>query len=215
MDGLRGLAILLVVACHLVYVNPQAGAPIQFIGGVIAAGASGVTVFFTLSGFLIALPFWRRKIKGATQVVPPGYGWRRFWKIYPPLALSVLLLLPIYLVRSSDSSFIYTAAQWLVGWPLLRPVSGRLNPVMWSLVVELHFYALLPLLFLGLKKLSAKTCLWLVSLALLLVPTGFRWWNLSKGVQLTLHPEINVHFPAMLDAFFFGVLLAGFNLSLT
>src|SRR5690349_4561463 len=41
LDGVRGLAILLVLACHLA------------IPGLAGAGAVGVTVFFVLSGFLI------------------------------------------------------------------------------------------------------------------------------------------------------------------
>src|SRR5450631_2192479 len=92
IDGLRGIAILMVLACHLIYVNPDSGPLAQFIVGVFSAGSYGVMVFFTLSGFLIAWPFWKRKVKGADTVLPPGYGWRRFWKIYPPLALSLVLL---------------------------------------------------------------------------------------------------------------------------
>ena len=209
IDGLRGLAILMVVACHLFYVNPVAGPLIQFVGGVVGAGTWGVTIFFTLSGFLISHPFWKRKVRGADQLIPPGYGWRRFWKIYPPLALSIVLLTPLYIARSHDPSFLTLAGQWLAGWPLFHSVGGRLNPVMWSLLVEVHFYILLPLLFLCLKRMSAKSCLWIISLTLLVVPTCFRWWNAAQGVHFALHPDIRIHFPALLDAFAFGVFLAG------
>lgn len=209
IDGLRGIAILMVIACHLFYVNPQSGGWVRFIGGVFTAGAFGVTVFFTLSGFLIAYPFWRRKVKGAAQLVPPGYGWRRYWKIYPPLALSILILAPIYLLRSNDWSFVTVALQWLVGWPLVQPVSSQLNPVMWSLLVEVQFYVVLPLLFLGLRRLPARTCLWLLPLVFLILPAGWRWLNYSRGIYLTLHPQIDFRFPSLLDAFALGILLAG------
>ncbi len=59
LDGIRGLAILMVVASHVVYVNPTSSAMINFIGGMLAAGAVGVPVFFALSGYLISMPFWR------------------------------------------------------------------------------------------------------------------------------------------------------------
>jgi peptidoglycan/LPS O-acetylase OafA/YrhL len=209
IDGLRGMAILMVVACHLIYVNPAAGPATQFLGGVFGAGTWGVTVFFTLSGFLIAHPFWKRKIQGAPQIVPPGYGYRRFWKIYPPLALSIVLLTAIHLLRSNDTSYLAIAGQWLVGWPLVHSVSGRLNPVMWSLIVEVHFYILLPLLLLCLKRFSTKHSILMVFVMLLVIPACFRWWNFSHGVEFRLHPFIEVHFPALLDAFAFGVLLAG------
>lgn len=211
IDGLRGLAILSVVASHLVYVNPASSVPVQFVGSVFAAGAHGVTLFFALSGFLISHSFWKKKFEGAPRLIPSGYGWRRFWKIYPPLALSILILTPLYLLRSHEPAFISNAALWLVGWPLFVPVSGELNPVMWTLIVEVHFYVILPLMFIGLQRLSAKACLWIIFLALLLVPTAFRWWNISRGVALTIHPEINVRFPSMLDGFAFGVLLAGLD----
>src|ERR1700733_7697099 len=104
IDGLRGIAILMVLACHFLYVNPNSGAGLRFIGGFLGACGHGVTLFFVLSGFLIAWPFWKRKVTGSGEVVPPGYVSRRFWKIYPPLAISVLILAPICLLRSGDWS---------------------------------------------------------------------------------------------------------------
>jgi peptidoglycan/LPS O-acetylase OafA/YrhL len=211
IDGLRGIAILLVVGCHLVYINPLSGTLTHFIGGVFAAGSCGVIVFFALSGFLISWPFWKRKVAGSELVVPPGYAKRRFWKIYPPLALSVILLTPIYILRSHDWSFAQLAAQWFVGVPLVKPISGDLNPVMWSLIVEVHYYLLLPLLFLALKKVSARTTLWILTLGFLVIPTAWRWINASRGIYFTLHPDMNVHFPAMLDAFAFGIFMAALD----
>lgn len=57
IDGLRGIAILLVLGGHHIYVNPLSGSLARFVGGVFRAGGFGVTVFFALSGFLISWPF--------------------------------------------------------------------------------------------------------------------------------------------------------------
>ena len=208
IDGLRGIAILLVVGCHFVYVNPNAGFWMQFIKNLFSAGSYGVTMFFALSGFLIGWPFWKRKFKRDATVVPPGYGWRRFWKIYPPLALTVILFTPIYIYRSGDWEILSIALRWLTGLPLLGPVSGKVNPVMWSLVVEVHFYLLMPLIFLCLKRISAKASLVIVFLLFALVPLATRWL-LYDGWGLDLNPFINVHFPSMMDAFALGLLMAG------
>lgn len=209
VDGLRGIAILLVVGCHFVAQNPLSSFWKKLAMGIISAGAVGVPIFFTISGFLISWPFWKRKAKGLKQVIPPGYAWRRFYKIYPPLALSILLLTPIYIFRSHDWSFCSLAAQWLVGVPLVVPVKGSLNPVMWSLVVEVQFYLLLPVIFYCFTKISIKNCLWLVFGTLFIGSIFFGYVYSIYGLKNGIHPEIACYFPSLLDAFSFGVLLAG------
>jgi len=211
IDGLRGVAILLVVACHLVYVNPHAIQIVLLIGGVFGAGTFGVTVFFALSGFLISLPFWKRKRDNLPNPIPRGYGWRRFWKIYPPLALSLLLLTPIYFSRTGDSSFFLTMLKWLIGLPLVLPPNGHLNPVMWSLIVEVHFYIILPTLFLLLKRLKFKYALAFIPSVFLFVPLCFRIATGLYAPTLTLSPNIDVHFPALLDSFSLGIFVAGLH----
>ncbi len=81
------------------------------------------------------------------------------------------------------------------------PVSGKLNPVMWSLVVEIHFYLILPLLFLLTKPLPAKTCLWVISLFIFAVPVSIQ---ALTGLGLPFAPEINDPFCTGLSCFCFG-----------
>ncbi len=147
LDGIRGIAILLVVICHIFYINPKATGLVKFLGNAWSEGHIGVTVFFTLSGFLISQPFWKSKLSGK-PIQLKSYLFRRFWKIYPPLALSVILLLPFYIWIYGDAwHYVKTAIEWLCGIAWLLPVSGKFNPLMWSLIVELHFYLLLPFAF--------------------------------------------------------------------
>ncbi|MGC9944259.1 MAG: acyltransferase [Verrucomicrobiota bacterium] len=208
IDGLRGVAILMVVACHHFYVNPKSGPATLFVGAIIESGGQGVQLFFALSGFLISWPFWKRKFAHSAVAVPPGYGRRRFWKIYPPLALSLVLLTPFYILLKDDWSYLPLAAKWLAGIPFIFPVIGKLNPVMWTLVIEVQFYAVLPFIFLALKWASPKLCLWLVTLAFLLVPLSVQ---ILAGWHPTFHPDINSYFPSGLDSFCLGVLLAGLD----
>jgi peptidoglycan/LPS O-acetylase OafA/YrhL len=209
IDGLRGVAILMVVFGHHLYVNPKSGPLIQFLGSVIGVGAGGgLVLFFALSGFLISWPFWKRKFTENERVVPPGYAKRRFWKIYPPLAISVILLTPAYVLVNHDAPYISIAAKWLAGIPFVFPISGKFNPVMWSLVIEVQFYVVLPLVFLALKNVSAKICLWILPLIFVLVPVIFRAFT---GQWANFTPDINSHFPSALDAFCLGILVAGLD----
>lgn len=206
IDGLRGIAILMVVAGHYFYINPNADPLAHFIGGMISTGGFGVTIFFALSGFLISWPFWKRKVNHSANASPHGYGWRRFWKIYPPLALSIVLLTPIYIFRTHDWSFLTIAMQWLCGSAFFIPVTDKLNGVMWSLVVEVQFYILLPAVFISLKWLSTKSSLWVMTIVFLLAPV---LTHVVMGFSPVFSPKINTYFPSALDSFYFGILIAG------
>lgn len=211
LDGIRGIAILLVLACHLLYVNPNASQHLLFLFGIFGAGTFGVTIFFALSGFLISLAFWKGKA-GGTPTELRRYALRRFWKIAPPLALSLLILTPLYIHFFGERDvYLKSAIQWLCGYAFILPVSGRLNPVMWSLIVEVHFYILLPLLFLALQKASYRTTLIIMSLGFLVVPVLARQIFEAFGNGFSLHPVIQVNFPSKLDAFAIGILIAGLH----
>jgi len=209
IDGLRGIAILMVLVCHSVYAREQHEPFPRYILAFTGTFGRGVDLFFTISGFLIAWPFWKRKTSQAPTIMPTGYGWRRFWKIYPPLALSVLLLTPVYIITQGHASdYLRAAACWLTGVSFLIPVSGIFNPVMWSLVVEIHFYMVLPLLFLLTKPLSSRACLWIISLLLLVVPNLIQF---ATGLHPTFYPEIYDPFCTGLSSFCFGVAVAGID----
>src|SRR5579871_180197 len=116
IDGLRGVAILMVIVAHAFYINPNAGSAVKMAGGIIGTGGYGVWLFFVLSGFLIAWPFWKRKVAASEHVLPGGYFQRRFWKIYPPLALSILILTPFFMFLMDPefgTSFLLVALRWL------------------------------------------------------------------------------------------------------
>jgi len=182
---------------------------VHFVANVFGTLWVGVILFFTLSGFLISWPFWKRKAARNATLIPPGYSWRRFWKIYPPLALAIVLLTPVYIFwKGHTTVFVHTALQWLAGLAFLMPVNGKLNPAMWSLVVEVHFYLVLPLLFVLTKRFSARTCLWLISLSLLIVPCSIR---IATGLAPTFSPEISDPFLTGLSSFAIGVALAGID----
>lgn len=209
IDGLRGIAILMVVACHLIYENRTPYPFITFLYKMISSGSNGVTLFFVLSGFLISWPFWKNKVRGRHPQCPRGYGWRRFYKIYPPLALSILMITPLCVFFTGDHGYYGDAMKYLAGIPLIQPVSGKLNPVMWSLIVEVQFYLIVPLIFFCLSKTSTKVTLWMVFLIFAVIPLAFKIHNHLHRLEFELHPVIQLRFPEKLDAFAPGILMAG------
>jgi peptidoglycan/LPS O-acetylase OafA/YrhL len=101
---------------------------------------------------------------------------------------------------------IRTALEWVAGLAFFIPVSGRLNPVMWSLVVEVHFYLVLPLLFLLTKPLSAKVCLGAIAAFLFVVPVSIQT---LAGEFPSFSPQIHDPFCTGLSCFCVGVAIAG------
>ncbi len=142
LDGLRGLSIIAVVAYHACAISGVR----QFEGGFI-----GVSVFFTLSGFLIASLLMRdRSTTGKIRWAP---FWARRIKRLAPAALAVVTVVAILsattdllVVHPSDvvaSVWSYTNWHVIVDGQskLLRTIVGPLGPT-WSLSVEEQFYLL-------------------------------------------------------------------------
>ena len=139
LDGLRGVAIAMVLLTH------------SAVPGAGEFGAVGVTVFFTLSGFLItSLLLEELEEQGSIRIA--RFYWRRFWRLAPALAACVLLALGVELLargRVADWSLAAGAATWTGNFVMLgtgwngwaeTPLSHT-----WSLAIEEQFYLVWPL----------------------------------------------------------------------
>jgi peptidoglycan/LPS O-acetylase OafA/YrhL len=155
LDGIRGLAIIMIVFHHFDYVG------MHYFGG---RGFLGVDVFFVLSGFLITQILLTYKDKG---IKLRTFYIRRVARLYPILLISVLTLLAIF---GSTFEFLdkAPAIRSLLYIKNFWPWGGIFGP-MWSLSAEEQFYAIFPIiLFLGTKlfksKLSILLSLWLAGI---------------------------------------------------
>jgi peptidoglycan/LPS O-acetylase OafA/YrhL len=141
LDGLRGIAILLVLIYHGAVNYPNN--PFKFLGTL---GGLGVMLFFVLSGFLITSIL--RKEQANTGVVDiRGFYAKRALRLFPALALflgSVMVLMIAGL--TSDVNW----KQLLIGIFYLRDIfgSGLTLGHLWSLGIEEQFYLLWPLMLL-------------------------------------------------------------------
>jgi peptidoglycan/LPS O-acetylase OafA/YrhL len=170
LDGIRGLAALIVVVYHLSlvakpYLNTgTVGDVWWWINStplkLLSAGTECVLVFFVLSGLVVALPALRE-----------GFSWKQFYgsrlvRLYVPVwgALVLGAVLVILLPRDAGStvsgSWLATTnaywtnpALWFSQASLSR-VSYNLDNPLWSLRWELIFSVTLPLFVLVAKLLQ-------------------------------------------------------------
>ena len=107
------------------------------------AGRYGVWLFFALTGYLLFWPFVRRDHGDGGPIDLRRYALNRVLRILPLYYVVVATLL---LLREHGGTF----GQWwrfaTLSESYFRSTVGTLDTPMWSLVVELQFYALLPLL---------------------------------------------------------------------
>jgi peptidoglycan/LPS O-acetylase OafA/YrhL len=142
IESLRALSALAVVACHGYALTNGLDLATYHGRVILGGGFIGVDVFFALTGYLIFLPFARRYFGDRRSVDLRGYALNRALRILP-LYYSVLIVLAV--VDAVPSSLFVRFA--LFGENFREAlVAKALDGSMWSLVVELHFYLLLPLL---------------------------------------------------------------------
>ena len=129
LDGLRGLAIAMVVLGHL------------RIQAVSSLAPLGVTLFFVLSGFLITGILTRQADAGGIRFV--SFYRRRARRLVP--ALVAMLAVAAVLQGSDWWTQTWQALLYVGNWlPLHGESLGNINHV-WSLAVEEHFYVVWPL----------------------------------------------------------------------
>jgi len=210
LDGLRGMAIVMVVCAHaFYYTSPNiryAGWP-RVAHAFLGAGQLGVQVFFVLSGFLISQTFFAAKLKDPQFYYPNGYATRRFLKIIPPYYLAIVLLSLFYWFGGHDLSQVKNGLLWLAGIPdfINIPEAYGFNGVFWSLWVEVGFYLLLPVFFLGLRKCSYWLTATAIALLLLIVPFLTRHYFSYATADFLFK---SARFPNGLTNFSWGVLFA-------
>ena len=125
----------------------------HFFQTVFPGGFFGVDVFFTFSGFLItALLLEEFGQKGKIDIL--GFFRRRFYRIFPPVVLMVLLVMPFtFLVRQDYVAgiggqiagvlgFMTNFYEMLTGGSYESQFIPHLFVHNWSLAVEVHYYIL-------------------------------------------------------------------------
>jgi peptidoglycan/LPS O-acetylase OafA/YrhL len=147
LDGLRGLAILLVI-----FHNESTEYPLLYIDRIFANGWMGVDLFFVLSGFLITGILL--DTKHSDGYFKNFYARRclRIWPLYYSLLFFMFVVVPF--LRPSEGHIVFARSSPWWAYPLylqnfLVPIpAGAAGPlgVTWSLAIEEQFYLVWPLI---------------------------------------------------------------------
>lgn len=168
IDDLRGLAILAVFVFHalgvafgadkLPWLNWGRGWNVEksFLAVFPAQwGWAGVAAFFVVSGFCIHLNHRHWQEKGWK-----AFALRRFFRIYPPYFVALVIFRSVLLIRTgligmheggwtgfTDAGYQMVAHVFLVH-NFDAHFYYRINPVFWSIAIEVQLYVLYPVLLL-------------------------------------------------------------------
>lgn len=203
LDGLRGIAVLLVLWFHVWEIS-WLPAPWHWMQFVPETGFIGVDLFFFISGFVIVYPF----VKAAANRDPaPAWGhfaYRRAIKIVPSYVLSIAVAIaigyahfasPWQAVQQIGSHLLFIHTWW-------QSTYGSINGVLWTLAVEVEFYAIFPLLWLAFRRAPFLTATGMVVAAQIYrTYAASCCWSTSMGLLVE-------NLPGYLDIFAFGMIAA-------
>jgi len=213
LDGLRGVAILLVVICHYV-ANPDHSHLGYWTGHFLSGltvGWSGVDLFFVLSGFLIGgilldvqdspryfRTFYARRV---FRILPVYYSWILIYVVIVaigvyaipgamPVGRRDLTTVPIYVLFLQNVIFMPSPFQW------------KWFVVTWSLAVEEQFYLLAPM---AIRWIPVRRLVWLLVAVICAAPV----------MRFAIHSYLPRFYylagfamPCRADALAFGILAA-------
>jgi peptidoglycan/LPS O-acetylase OafA/YrhL len=139
LDGVRGLAALMVFFHHVCFTSIPAGHwswPVRLLRAISAQGSYGVDLFFVLSGFLITSLLLKARPRPAYY---RDFYWKRALRILP---LYMLCLLGVLFLVPGSRDFVILSAIFLANFAHVLHVHGT-GPF-WTLAIEEQFYLLWP-----------------------------------------------------------------------
>ena len=218
IDVLRGVSILLVLLHHFDIAYPLARSPLGDVltpaltRAICRNGNYAVTMFFTISGFLITSNALRRW-GSLARISPAGFYLRRVARILPCLMLLLAVVnglglsgIPIFGNQPEYGPSVSFAradlAALTFSMNLLMAQAGWFNyclGVLWSLSVEEMFYLAFPVLCRALRRTTLLAAFWV-----LVVVAG----PLYRAAHQSDEAYFLYAYPACFDAIALGCLAA-------
>jgi peptidoglycan/LPS O-acetylase OafA/YrhL len=226
LTGLRAVAALLVVLFHYKNFVPGLAQSASSAARIVQAGYVGVSLFFVLSGFILAYTYLEPN--GGMRGSLSDFWFARFARVYPVYFVALLIALPIFI----DITFVHPVGVMklastlrtaivtpllLQGWTPKR--AWMWNGPGWSLSAEAFFYLLFPLFGAAIAKRSVKKIMVITVIAFgfIIMPPLMYGFSRAAGVwgvtPSTYGPWVAflkfsplVHFPQFVIGIATGVL---------
>jgi peptidoglycan/LPS O-acetylase OafA/YrhL len=210
LDHLRAVAALAVLCGHA-YALGGRPIPLQaehWYDAVSVQTATGVWLFFAISGFVISRPFVAALVEGGPLPPLVPYAIRRVLRIYPTYIVALLATVAVV-------GWIGPKRLVLHGLLLHNLVPGRQGAVLsvaWTLTVEVLFYAAVPVVAAAVRwRWGARPVAagWLVGAVLVTWAASILWTALGAFADdETISVWLRQVFPSMWGSFCPGILLA-------
>ena len=200
VDSLRGIAILMVVSCHIcVLFNDLMTYPP--LGNILWMGNRGVQLFYVMSAFTIFLSFNRREKSDRHPVL--FFLIRRFFRIAPLFYLAIWV-------------YAYFSKEFISWHTILLMVTFTnsfsiedINAIIigsWSIAIETVFYCLVPLLYKYISNIDKA----LKALGLSIVFASLMSAVMVRVLNVPideLNPYLYFYLPSQLPVFMLGLVL--------
>ena len=181
VESLRALAALAVLEGHVYGVSRGYGlsAYATYLDRLLLGGGFGVYLFFALTGYLLYRPFARRDLASGSGVRLGRYAANRALRILP----LYYFVLVVYILAIDHGGSVTTWWRSLLLLENFFPATlAHVDGVMWSLVVEVQFYILLPFIAFAIMKVASsswqRACWCLVGLGV--VAELVRWITVTS-----------------------------------
>lgn len=153
IDGMRFFAIAGVLVAHIAYLVASQSlysntAKHTMLYAILSTGAYGVRLFFSISGFILCLPFADHYINGKSCPSLQRYYTRRVTRLEPPYIICLIVGFIGICVCGSNfhAQILHFFASIIYMHGLIYHHPSTIGGILWSLEVEVQFYILAPFL---------------------------------------------------------------------
>lgn len=212
IDGLRFIAIIAVLFSHFnLQIVRLSGLDENFtysnpIPLFLELCGNGVSIFFCISAFILSIPFIKYYLYDGRKIELKKYYWRRVKRLEIPYLLVLIILLLFRILIQGEiwkAEMPHFFSSVFYSHNIIYGRRSTINPVAWTLEIEIQFYVLLPLIIqlFRIKQTTLRRCL----IVFILLASGIIYaandtFFIDAHLQYSIFPYLSIFLLGMLMA---------------